>query len=61
MTRIRLYFDAQIGCHNEDCTLQDFNWVLVQAKQLQREGSFVGCTEPLVIGEMLTLSLGYKF
>ena len=54
-----LYTFAQIGCHNEDCTLPDVDWVLVQAKQLQREGGFVGCIEPLVIGEMLTLSLGY--
>ena len=61
LTRIILYFDAQIGCHNEDCTLPDFDRMLVQAKQLQHEGSFVGCREPLVIGEMLTLSLGYKF
>ena len=35
--------------------------MLVQAKQLQRKGSFVGCPEPLVIVEIpLTLSLGYS-
>ena len=61
MTRNLLYFYAQIGCYNEDCTLPDFDWVLVQAEQLQRDGSFVGCTEPLVIGEMLIFSLGYRF
>ena len=33
--------------------------MLVQAKQLQCEGSLCGCPEPLGIGD--TLSLGYKF
>ena len=46
---------------NEDYAPFQIDWVGVQAKQLQCEGSLCGCLpEPLVIGDTLS-PLGYKF
>ena len=46
--------------HNEDCTLPDFIGCWFAPNSYNAKAVF-GCTEPLVIGEMLTLSLGYRF
>ena len=50
----------RLADHNEDYALFQTNWVGVQAKQLQREGSLCGCPEPLVIGETLDSLLGLQ-
>ena len=51
----------RLADYKEDYHPSRLDWVLVQAKQLQREGSLCGCPEPLVIVEIpLTLSLGYS-
>ena len=44
----------RLADYNEDYHPSRLDWVGVQAKQLQREGSLCGCPEPLVIGETLS-------
>ena len=45
----------------EDCTLPDSIGCRFLPNSYNAKAALCGCTVPLVIGEMLTLSLGYRF
>ena len=45
----------------EDCTLPDLSGVGSRPNSYNVKAALCGCIEPLVIGEMLIFSLGYRF